>query len=243
LAKYIGVKNATKEYLKYIQGKIQSWWWEENSINQMKQFGGFFPAQADKMEQFCELMIQDMPVVDVLASRLPYERLFDKELEACEKTAFELLNPLFTTIPWTMALQGKKVLVVHSLADQIAKQYLKRGLLFKNEVLPKFELKTIQPALSGTGNAKVFKDWFEALDYMKAEIDKVEYDVCLIGDCSAYGFPLAAHVKRMGKKSIQFRGSLQLLFSNWDKKERDRNYNSNYNYDQVINEHWVKNTN
>ncbi|MFV5693025.1 hypothetical protein ACM55K_13445 [Flavobacterium sp. LT1R49] len=240
LANYIGVKNPTKDYLKYIQGKIQSWWWEENSINQMQRFDGFFPAQEDKLEQFCELMVQDIPAVNVLASRLPYERLFDKELLACEKIAFDLLNPFFTKIPWTMALKGKKVLVVHPLAGTIQKQYLKRDLLFKNELLPVFELQTIQPPTNCAGNATVCKDWFEALDYIKNEIDKQEYDICLIGGCGAYGFPLAAHVKRMGKKSVQFRGSLQLLFGIWDKKGKDLNYNSNYNYAQLINEHWVK---
>lgn len=42
-------------------------------------------------------------------------------------------------------------------------------------------------------------------------MDKVEYDVCLIG-CGAYGFPLAAHAKRTGHKAIHLGGSLQLLF-------------------------------
>lgn len=36
---------------------------------------------------------------------------------------------------------------------------------------------------------------------MKSEIDKCDYDVCLIG-CGAYGFPLAAHVKHKGKQAI-----------------------------------------
>ena len=40
-----------------------------------------------------------------------------------------------------------------------------------------------------------FKDWFEALQYMKDEIDKCDYDIALIG-CGAYGMCLAAHVKR-----------------------------------------------
>lgn len=191
------------------------------------------------MEQFCELIVQDIPEVNVLASRFPYERLFDKELLASEKIAFDLLNPFFTKIPWTMALKGKKVLVVHPLAGTIQKQYLKRDLLFKNELLPEFELQTIRPVVNSAGNATVGKDWFEALDDMKAEIDKQEYDVCLIDGCSAYGFPLAAHVKRMGKKSIQFGGSLQLLFGIWGKRGEDPNYNSNYNYAELINEHWV----
>jgi hypothetical protein len=46
---------------------------------------------------------------------------------------------------------------------------------------------------------------------MKDEIDKREYDICLLG-CGAYGFPLAAHIKRRKKKAFHLGGVLQLLF-------------------------------
>ena len=46
---------------------------------------------------------------------------------------------------------------------------------------------------------------------MENEIDKHDYEVCLIG-CGAYGLPLAAHVKKQGKKAIHIGGALQLLF-------------------------------
>lgn len=42
-------------------------------------------------------------------------------------------------------------------------------------------------------------------------MDKIDYDICLIG-CGAYGFPLAAHAKRKGKKAVHLGGALQLLF-------------------------------
>jgi hypothetical protein len=209
----------------------------------MQRVLGFFPAQQDTMGQFCVLMLQDIALVNVLASRWPLERLFDKELSGSEKIGFELLNPFYTKIPWTTALKGKKVLVVHPLAGAIQKQYLKRDLLFKKELLPRFELQTLEVDVSIAGNSAKFKDWFEALDYMKTQINKLEYDICLIGGCGAYGFPLAAHVKRRGKKSIQFGGSLQLLFGIWDKWAENPHYKSNYKSAQLINEHWLKTTN
>ena len=61
------------------------------------------------------------------------------------------------------------------------------------------------------GQCSQFNTWFDALDYMKSEIDKYDYDVCLIG-CGAYGFPLATHVKHNGKQAIHLGGTLQLLF-------------------------------
>ena len=238
LINYIGIKEDKKKYLSYLKGKSQQWWWEQKIINQMQNWSGFFPPTIEKIEQFCNLMLIEIPEVDVLGSWLSYETLFEKELKNCIKINFELLNPYFSKIPWTRALEGKKVLVVHPFAATIESQYIKRELLFKNNLLPEFELQTIKAVQSIAGNSTQFTDWFEALDYMKSEIDKQNYDICLIG-CGAYGFPLAAHVKRMGKKSIHMGGSLQLLFGIKGKRWENPDYNPTYNYALLMNEHWV----
>ena len=239
LCNYIGIKYQKNRVFDYIKGVTKPWWWEQSIINQMQQWSGFFPVSVDKIEQFCDLMIQDIPEVNILGSWLPDELLFQQELVNCQKINFELLNPYFSETPWTKALAGKKVLVVHPFARTIEKQYKKRELLFKDDLLPQFELKTIQAVQSIAGNPTEFSDWFEALDFMKTEIDKQDYDICLIG-CGAYGFPLAAHVKRMGKKGFQLGGSLQLLFGISGKRWENTSYNSKYNYAQLINEYWVK---
>ena len=72
---------------------------------------------------------------------------------------------------------------------------------------------------------------------MKKQMDQTDYDIALIG-CGAYGMPLAAHAKRMGKKSFHLGGSLQLLFGIIGK--RWENYPSIYLYKQLFNEHWVR---
>jgi len=80
-------------------------------------------------------------------------------------------------------------------------------------ILPKLKnLEVIQAVQTIAGNKDPrFKDWFEALDYMKKEIDKKDFNIALIG-CGAYGLPLAAHVKSLGKQAIHIGGGLQLLF-------------------------------
>ncbi len=239
IANYIGVNHQKNQYLNFFRGKSNSWWWDENIINQMQQWSGFFPAKQDKIEQFCKLMLDDVTEVDILGSWLHNENLFNSVLNKSYKINLELLNPYFSNIPWTKALEGKKVLVVHPFADTIQQQYKKRDLLFKNNLLPEFELKTIKAVQSIAGNQTQFKDWFAALNFMKAEIDEHDYDICLIG-CGAYGFPLAAHVKRMGKKAFHLGGGLQLLFGISGKRWENPNYNPKYNYAQFINEHWVK---
>jgi hypothetical protein len=239
LRNYQSIKNGRHKYFSYIQGKTQPWWWEDGIVNQMQNWSGFFPPEEKKLEQFGELMLQDIPLVDVLGSWLPEENYFDKELAGVPKIDLELLNPFFSKNPWTRALEAKKVLVVHPFANTIQRQYKRRSLLFENDLLPEFDLKTIKAVQSIAGEKTPFADWFEALDHMKKQIDATDYDICLLG-CGAYGFPLAAHIKRMGKKGFHLGGSLQLLFGIRGARWEDENYNDVYNYAQFMNEYWVK---
>lgn len=245
LSNYLGVKNNKGKFIDYIKGNSQAWWWEENIMNQMQRWSGFFPAREDKIEQFCKLMLRDIPEVDILGSWLVDEQLFEKELELSQKVHLRLLEPYWAENHWSRALEGKKVLVVHPFAKDIELQYEKRELLFEKNILPNFQLTTIKAVQSLADEKIEFKDWFEALEYMKSEIDKVDYDICLIG-CGAYGFPLAAHVKRMGKKGFHYGGALQLLFGIRGNRWEDPNYGVKewgipYGYySNLMNENWVR---
>lgn len=246
LTNYIGVMKGVNK-CDYIKSKQSQWWWNNRLINSMNTNAGFFPASQNKIEQFCELMLEDIPEVDILGSWLVDESIFNLQLQFAKKIHLRLLEPIWSDLPWTKALEGKKVVVVHPFAETIEQQYLKRQFLFKNkEVLPTFKSLTVIKAVQTLGEGdRRFKDWFEALDYMKSEIDKLDYDVCLIG-CGAYGFHLAAHVKRSGKKGIHLGGALQLLFGIKGKRWEDPNYgvkqwNIPYGYyTNLINEHWVR---
>lgn len=245
LLNYQGVTNKSKSISKYIRGEQFDWWWNEGIVKCLHELAGFFPPTSNKIEQFCELMIQDIPDVNILGSWLADEQFLEKELKNTQKVHLRLLEPYWSNAPWSRALEGKKVLVVHPFANDIESQYKKRNLLFENKILPDFQLTTIKAVLSLADEQTEFTDWFEALDYMKAEIDKVDYDVCLIG-CGAYGFHLAAHVKRMGKKGFHYGGALQLLFGIRGKRWEDPNYGVNqwgipYGfYLNLMNEHWIR---
>ena len=148
----------------------------------------------------------------------------------------EDLEPIFTKNPWTKALEGKKVLVVHPFVDSITSQYQRKEKLFDNNVLPDFDLEVIPAVQSIAGQKTEFKDWFQALDSMKEQIAKRDFDVCILG-CGAYGFPLASFVKNMGKQSIHMGGVTQLLFG--IKGKRWEQYIV-YPYSNLFNEYWVR---
>jgi hypothetical protein len=235
---YLGV-NFPKKFRStsnYIKGKSPAWWWESWIMDQMCDVAGFFPKETIHFNQFSSMVISDLPFVDILGSWRKEEIFFRTELSKSKKVMLEDLDPFFTSNPWTNALRGKRVLVVHPFEETIRLQYDKRSLIFPDSLLPDFQLLTLKAVQSHGDSSTRFTDWFEALDWMKNEIEKIDFDICILG-CGAYGFPLAAHIKRMGKKAIHLGGVTQLLFGIKGKRWEDYLF---YPYPNLFNEHWVR---
>jgi len=209
---------------------------EPRVINWMRDCAGFFPSNMKTLREFSKLYLNDMKEVDILGCWLAKETRVRSYLPENLKT-IDLgdLDPWNYEIPWTTVLQNKKVLVIHPFTETIKKQYKNRELIFKNkDILPEFELLTMQAVQSAGGNKTKFNTWFDALDYMCGKIDKIDFDIALIG-AGAYGFSLAAHIKRIGKKSIHLGGVSQLLFgikgNRWDGTDLA---------DKLYNQYWVR---
>ena len=184
---------------------------------------GFFPEDKQLVIDFGKMMLEASGYVDLMGIwYIPYEEYFINKFSNNPKiTYLNMFEPWNEEIPWTKALKGKKVLVVHPFVKTIEKQYKKREKLFENrDILPEFELVTYKAVqtIAGTVDPR-FKTWFEALEYMYNDIMKLDFDIAILG-CGAYGFPLAAKFKRAGKQAVHMGGATQLLFgikgSRWD---------------------------
>lgn len=245
---YLGVKNAQHSCLKYIMGNELQWWWNKRLMRFMQSNAGFFPSTEENLMKFGEMMIEDSKHMDILGSWLAEEKLMNVYFANNIKIVhLRLLEPFWTNQPWTKVLEGKRVVVVHPFAETIMLQYENnRDKLFKNpNVLPLFKSLRVVKAVQSLGGGSNFETWFEALDYMKKEVEREDFDVCLIG-CGAYGFPLAAYVKIMGKQAIHLGGALQLLFGIKGNRWEDPNYGVKEwgipygSYSNLINDFWVK---
>lgn len=197
---------------------------------------GFFPSNDKTIRKFSELMCEDMKLLDVLGCWRIEERFLQKNFPLAKRVELRALEPYFQEDPWSAFLEGKKVLVVHPFNATIEKQYYEnRENLFPDKrVLPRFKsIETIKAVQTIAGNNSSFPDWFAALDFMKSEIDKKDFDIAIIG-CGAYGFPLAAHVKRMGKKAVHLGGSTQMLFG-----IKGKRWIENADFATIINDYFV----
>lgn len=185
---------------------------------------GFFPIDMDMLISFNHILQDASTQCDLYGTfRMCWEDYYIKHYmrKNVVLTHLNMMDFWRYEKPFTCALRGKKVLVVHPLAAQIERQYKNREKLFVDEDwLPEFELQTIAAVqtIAGERDAR-FDTWFEALDYMTDEVKKHDFDVALLG-CGAYGMPLASRIKKMGKQVIYMGGVLQMLFGirgkRWD---------------------------
>jgi len=206
----------------------------------LSQNAGFFPTDDASLDAFSELYLAQLPHADVMTAWLyQYEDVicgkYCRDAELIHPTCLE---PFWFTTPWSGRLAGRKVLVVYPFAESIRRQYAeKRRLLFASpDILPEFELKTLQAVQSIAGSPVPFSSWFQAYRHMCDEMASIDFDICLIG-AGAYGLPLAAFAKSLGKQAIHLGGITQLLFGikgrRWEELYADTTA-------QLFNEHWIR---
>jgi hypothetical protein len=135
---YLGITEHRGDAWGYITRKNGPWWWNETMLWQLEHAAGFFPITDDSVRRFCQLMLKDATEVDILGSWLKEETAITDLLKNAYKVALPYLEPWFAEAPWSKALEGKKVLVIHSFDELIKQQYEKRNHLFSKEILPSF---------------------------------------------------------------------------------------------------------
>lgn len=247
---YLCIKNKQPKGIKvwnYISDDTHLPWWQKENFGYMDVYSGVFPPNEDTMTRFSERYLKDIPLIDLLGSWQYCENFMPLKKDV-KNVHLEMLYPFFVDKPWTKALEGKKVLVIHPFEETIITQYKNRKLLFENtDMLPDFELITLKAIQTAAGVKSAYKDWFEALETMENQIANIDFDICILG-CGAYGLPLAAYIKRLGKKSIHIGGGLQLLFGirgkRWDNPEYLKLYNipelESQSYSTLYNENWIR---
>lgn len=244
---YLAVHNTQNLFRrcnKYVTDDIGLPWWDKLFFKSMRNNMGVFPENISTLERFSERYLNDAPLIDLLGSFNYMEKWMP--LQNTPKVHLECLYPFFVEKPWTLALKHKNVLVIHPFVDTIKSQYAKRELLFDNsDILPEYNLKTLRAVQSNAGNKVPFKDWFEALKWMEDEMANIDFDICIIG-CGAYGLPLAATAKRLGKKAVHLGGGSQLLFGIKGKRWDNNSYHwkalpqLDTNYSNLYNDYWVR---
>lgn len=208
---------------------------KENYIN-----AGVFPESEESRIYFCEQLLQSLDISDIIAAWNSGLREFEIKLikkHNINTTLIDLcaLEPYYSGNPWTKNLKDKNVLVVSPFAKSIESQYRKRELIFDNNILPKFNLKTIyHPNSKAITDKNKYNSWKEMIDDIKSQMSNIDFDVAIVGT-GASSLPIAAHAKKLGKQGIHLGGATQILFGikgkRWDNMKK---------VNVFYNDHWVR---
>lgn len=226
--------NEARVTIRYLKQQKYS----EEEIFRITQHAGVFPREKSAIDSFAVESLSAIEELDLLGvwyvrGEGSLLRLLDSE--RTQLAPLRCLEPYYFKEPWSAYLESKRVLVVHPFKKAIELQYQKREHLFEGPMLPEFaDLTVIQAHQTIAGQKSSFTEWSAALESMKAQMSRAAFDVAIIG-AGAYGLPLAAHAKKMGKVALHTGGATQILFgikgARWDEHPF---------ISQLYNDHWIR---
>ena len=209
----------------------------EKARQDIQNLSGVFPTDDETLTRFCQLYIDCVHRTDLLALwDVGAERQVIDGCTATRFTQLRALEPYYHDKPWSAALAGRRVLVVHPFKQTILQQYARREQLFPGtDILPEFaSLRVVQAVQGLAGQDTGYPDWFAALDAMEQQMDAEPYDVAIIG-AGAYSLPLAVYAKETGHMAVQMSGATQLLFG-----IKGKRWDSHPVIGRLYNEAWVR---
>ena len=205
--------------------------YDPNTISWFFSTSGFFADdyqnKEDAVDKYALMSLDGLQECDYLSATFPpkvYIPYFFKHYATKATPTFSDFGPYFDkpiAETWVRALKGKKVLVINSFTDSIEYQYKRKELLAKSKdyVLPDFELLTYKTYVTQVGERPgEFKNFFQVLDKMLNDINKINFDVALIG-AGAYGFPLSVEIKKMGKIALETCSRTPLFFGVYGERD------------------------
>ena len=195
----------------------------EDVLKRGMYLSGIFPGTSRTNADFSKTYLESAKYADIMGLCDVYKerKIINRYCTNAQFIKARSIEPYYYEHPWSYALKGKRILIVHPFVETISKQYEKRKYLFQNpEILPEFaDMQFVKTVQSAAGAKTEFETWNDALDYMLKEIDKKTYDIAIVG-AGAYAMPLCAHIKMNRKIAIQMSGATQLLFGikgkRWD---------------------------
>lgn len=192
----------------------------------------------DTIAEFHDMTLEAVRNIDLLGSWVAGESQLLEIESIPEVTLLKNLWPFFSETPWTHALEGKRVLVVHPFSETIEKQYELRSVLHQKEgMLPSFDLVTISPPwrlLDKPGQFVKGESWVDQVHGLIDRCLRQEFEVAIIG-AGAYGLPLGSAIKKSGRIALVVGSLTQLLFG-----IRGKRWERIPDFSNLMNEHWCR---
>ena len=210
-------------------------------INQLRDLSGVYPSKPVVIKTFVSEQLKALAETNILGSWGSTftwaEGIFQKTTNA-KYISHHAVAPWIApfessragSLPWSLALGGKKVLVISGFSKSFSTQHSRIERVFSEVAYPQFKAKFINAPIS-LGGISDGKTWVDHLERMKIQMEESDFDVALIS-AGAYALPLAYHAKKLGKIGITCGGELQLFFGvvgkRWEHMEKVTKYRNEF---------------
>lgn len=200
---------------------------------------GVFPPEDALLTRFAEHWAEQLAEFDPLGvwytrgEAWAVRRWGDPDARFIEISGLE---PYLQRDPWSLALEGRRVLVVTPFARSVERQYARRREVWsaRSPVLPEMDLRTLPVPHGAALVPPRHSDWFDLLRDMTERLEAETFDVVLIG-AGALAVPLCAHAKRMGRIGVHTGGTTQVMFG-----IRGGRFDAVSEIVCLMNEHWIR---
>ena len=124
--------------------------------------------------------------------------------------ALDIFHSIATN-PWTLALKGKRVLIISPFADSFKEKVDIREKIYGIDLFPECELSFIKPPQTQGANSS--REFDVELKEFVGELEKIKdtFDIALCS-CGGYGNLVCSELFDMGKSAIYVGGVLQMYF-------------------------------
>ena len=188
--------------------------------------GGLFPLKKEIFDRFLLEYRESVKSLDLIAlwqTTGTYEHAVEHALarRLCPHAArigINFVQVLSPRAAWLDALTDLRWVVIHPFAQSIRAQLTNLSKLgvYSSSANSHLQHRALDTSIIACPQLPYMvpprhRDWFEALDDLKAQMEKETFDIALVG-AGAWSLPLVAHAKKLGKKGIHLGGALQLLF-------------------------------
>ena len=210
-------------------------------LRQLREGAGVYPVAKPVIESFLNeylLALENTDILGTWGSTFTWVEKYALKNRSTRAVSLHLVAPsveIFETSnrsskPWSLALDGKNVLVIGGFSESFKKQHQRIEKVYPESLYPKFFAKFICSPIS-QGGVNDGKTWVDHLERMKKEMEETDFDVALIS-AGAYALPLAYHAKKLGKIGITCGGELQLFFGvvgkRWEHMEKVTKYRNEF---------------
>ena len=130
--------------------------------------------------------------------------------------AFDIFHYIFDS-PWTLALRGKRILIVSPFIKSIKEKLDTRENIYGIDLFPSCSFCFLKPPQTqGTQESNPFSR--ELHDFQEKVMEQIDdFDVALLS-CGGYANPIASFIYEKGKSAIYVGGVLQMYFGIYGKR-------------------------